>query len=218
LLAFSTTVAADGIEDIRRSLGGHGYSLASGLGTLYRNYVSTNTVEGENILMTMQAARYLMKLARQLKQGDEKARERMGTSPVTAYMARLYETESACRATTQEEFCEPKFQIDAFNHRARRLVAECFESVTRFQGDLGMAAPEAAAVSVAHCQNLIVTLFWAKIAELEKQGADAGCLRVLKNLAALNGLSLMAKYSGEFLEDGYFSGKQAKTVRAAREF
>lgn len=51
LKSYCTTVAADGIEDIRRCLGGHGFSLASGLGTLYRNYVSTNTVEGENILV-----------------------------------------------------------------------------------------------------------------------------------------------------------------------
>ena len=156
-----------------------------------------------------------MKQARSLSQNDNKVRDRLASSPVTAYLVRLFQTDTGCRAVTEQDFADPAIQVEAFNHRARRLVEECFEAVNKVEGDLGSAAPYAAALSVAHTQNLIVTLFWAKIAELEKCGADAACVAALKNLAVLNGLALMQKHIGEFLEDGYLSGKQAKQVRNA---
>ena len=42
------------------------------------------------LLMTQQAARYLIKIARQLHAGDKGARERMATSPVTALPSRAW--------------------------------------------------------------------------------------------------------------------------------
>lgn len=167
--------------------------------------------------MTQQASRYLMKQARSLSgKGDTEAlRTRLGRSPVTAYLSTLFRPDAPCRATSHAEFQDPQIQIAAFNHRARRLVEECFEAVQKHQGDLGTAAPYAAALSVAHTQNLIVSLFWAKIWELEKSGADASCVAMLKKLANLHSLSLIQKHAAEFLEDGYLSGMQIKQAREA---
>lgn len=44
LKSLTTTMAVDCIEECRRACGGHGYSLFSGLGMFYQDYVPTATV------------------------------------------------------------------------------------------------------------------------------------------------------------------------------
>uniref|UniRef100_A0A1I7ZZZ7 Acyl-CoA_dh_1 domain-containing protein n=1 Tax=Steinernema glaseri TaxID=37863 RepID=A0A1I7ZZZ7_9BILA len=54
---------AQGIEQCRMACGGHGYSHASGLPEAYGYAVGGCTYEGENIVMLLQVARFLMKVA-----------------------------------------------------------------------------------------------------------------------------------------------------------
>jgi acyl-CoA oxidase len=61
LKAFTTWIAADGIEECRRACGGHGYSKFSALPTLFANYVPAVTFEGDNYVLVQQTARYLIK-------------------------------------------------------------------------------------------------------------------------------------------------------------
>ncbi len=53
----STTLASDGMEAARRACGGHGYSLLSGLPTLFTHYVQNVTWEGDNNVMLLQVSR-----------------------------------------------------------------------------------------------------------------------------------------------------------------
>ena len=52
--ALGTTLASDGMEACRRCCGGHGYSLPSGLPTLFTSYVQNATWEGDNNVMYLQ--------------------------------------------------------------------------------------------------------------------------------------------------------------------
>ena len=54
LKAVLTAVASDGIEAARRACGGHGYSVLSGLLTMYASYVQNCTWEGDNNVMLLQ--------------------------------------------------------------------------------------------------------------------------------------------------------------------
>lgn len=54
LKAVCTWITADGIEACRRCCGGHGYSLLSGLPTLFASYVQNVTWEGDNNVMSLQ--------------------------------------------------------------------------------------------------------------------------------------------------------------------
>lgn len=54
LKAVCTWITADGIEACRRCCGGHGYSLLSGLPTLFASYVQNVTWEGDNNIMCLQ--------------------------------------------------------------------------------------------------------------------------------------------------------------------
>lgn len=52
--ALGTTLASNGMEAARRCCGGHGYSLASGLPTLFASYVQNATWEGDNNVLYLQ--------------------------------------------------------------------------------------------------------------------------------------------------------------------
>jgi hypothetical protein len=55
LKSYCTKLGADGIEEARRCLGGHGYSLFSGMIDFHRQFLATVTYEGENALLTVRA-------------------------------------------------------------------------------------------------------------------------------------------------------------------
>ena len=59
-------LAAEGIEDLRKACGGHGYLLASGIAALSADYVWQTTAEGDYIVMQLQTARFLVKCVDQV--------------------------------------------------------------------------------------------------------------------------------------------------------
>lgn len=73
LKAFCSEMAAKGIETCRLACGGHGFLLISGLPRLYATTVAACTYEGENTVMYLQAARYLLKCLAQPHQLSNKS-------------------------------------------------------------------------------------------------------------------------------------------------
>lgn len=61
LKSLCTSIAADGIEVCRRSMGGHGFGGGSGLVQLSNDYLAKPTVEGDNWMITQQVAAYVIK-------------------------------------------------------------------------------------------------------------------------------------------------------------
>lgn len=60
--AWFTTAAAEGAEDAKRCCGGHGYLSISGLSDIVATATACCTLEGDNMVMWQQTARYLMKV------------------------------------------------------------------------------------------------------------------------------------------------------------
>jgi acyl-CoA oxidase len=54
LQALCTWITCEGIERCRFQCGGHGYSLLSGLPTIYASYVQNATWEGDNNVLCLQ--------------------------------------------------------------------------------------------------------------------------------------------------------------------
>lgn len=52
--ALCTWITCEGIERCRFQCGGHGYSLLSGLPTIYTSYVQNATWEGDNNVLCLQ--------------------------------------------------------------------------------------------------------------------------------------------------------------------
>ena len=70
IINYDYILFADAIERCRRCCGGHGYSKASGLPTTLTDYLPSVTYEGENNVMFLQTARFLLKSVAAAKRGD----------------------------------------------------------------------------------------------------------------------------------------------------
>ncbi|PWN39061.1 acyl-CoA oxidase [Ceraceosorus guamensis] len=69
LKVFVTGFASAGLEEIRRSLGGHGYSKAAGIPDLSASFLQMVTVEGDNYIISQQASRRLMAILEAVIEG-----------------------------------------------------------------------------------------------------------------------------------------------------
>jgi len=67
LKSFTTMIAADGIEEMRKACGGHGFLACSGLPELFTTYLQNPTVEGDNHMLPQQVIRVLLKLVEAVK-------------------------------------------------------------------------------------------------------------------------------------------------------
>lgn len=61
LKSLCTKIAVDGIEDLRKSCGGNGYLLHSGIAFMGNDYLWQVTAEGDYIILTLLTARFLIK-------------------------------------------------------------------------------------------------------------------------------------------------------------
>lgn len=70
LKSLATDLAANGIETCRRAMGGHGFGGGTGLVQLNADYLAKPTVEGDNWMITQQAARYLISKCEDVASGN----------------------------------------------------------------------------------------------------------------------------------------------------
>lgn len=69
LKAVSSNEAVQAVEICRLACGGHGFLVSSGLHDIYTNCTAAQTYEGENTVMLLQTARYLVKAWAQVLSG-----------------------------------------------------------------------------------------------------------------------------------------------------
>ncbi|XP_076148999.1 peroxisomal acyl-coenzyme A oxidase 1 isoform X3 [Alosa pseudoharengus] len=211
LKAFTTWVANAGIEVCRMACGGHGYSQCSSLPDIYVTFTPTCTYEGENTVMMLQTARYLVKSYRQASKGEQltgivsylnEAQQRLQAQPVSS-------------RPTVVNVSDLASLVEAYKLRAAKLVEVAAKSL---QGELQKSkSPEDAwnnssidlvRASDAHCHYVVVKLFAAKLGEV----GDTGVHSALSTLALLYALHGVAQNSGDFLQAGLLTVPQLSSV------
>ena len=70
LKSFATTRGHAAIEECRKACGGQGFLRSSGIADLTCSFAEPVTVEGEQVILSLQVARFLIKSVRQLKAGE----------------------------------------------------------------------------------------------------------------------------------------------------
>ena len=58
------------MEDLRKACGGQGFLRSSGMPDIVESFCDPATVEGEQVIMSLQCSRFLIKSAAQLKRGQ----------------------------------------------------------------------------------------------------------------------------------------------------
>ena len=210
LKAFCTDVASLGIEACRRTCGGQGYSVLSGLPTIYTSYVQNVTWEGDNNVMYLQMARYLVK---QVLSGGQGA-EALGPS---------------MRSTSQrpEDWTNPKAIVRALSfvemYLAKGAVAKLsslagpgntevlFEGAAWNQSTMEL-------VQLAKCRCRLV-VFDAFAQEVGKAAAspdvDVSSREVLQEVCTLFGLLCLEESGADLLESEHVTPKQYRDIKAA---
>uniref|UniRef100_A0A670IFA0 Acyl-coenzyme A oxidase n=1 Tax=Podarcis muralis TaxID=64176 RepID=A0A670IFA0_PODMU len=208
LKAFSSWIANAGIEECRMACGGHGYSRCSGLPDIYVNFTPSCTYEGENTVMMLQTARFLVKSYTQVSSGQL-------VSGMMSYLndlpgLRIQPQQVAARPTAVH-INNPSSLVEAYKLRASRLVEFAAKNL---QAELNRRKSKEDAwnrtsvdlvrASEAHCHYVVVKLFTAKLSEI----GDPAVRAVLNNLCLLYALCGINKHSGDFLQGGILTDAQ----------
>lgn len=203
LKAVASAMAMWGVEACRLACGGHGYYRAAGLLRVYVDTTAACTYEGDNTVLLLQTARYLVRQYNAHRQGREVA-------SAVKYLG-LSEEQIQGR-TTMENI------IKAYQHRARRLVEvvgeRYVEAVAQGTEEWRAWNDDAIAMTTvarAHCELWVVESCARSLDRLE---ADESALRVLRMLIQLYALHGMVENSGEFLISRYLTPTD---MAAARE-
>lgn len=202
LKSITTAATADGIEECRKLCGGHGYLCSSGLPELFAVYVPACTYEGDNVVLLLQVARFLVKTVSQLVSWKKP----VGT---TAYMGRLQHLmESTCKVQKAEDWLNPSIVLEVFEARSARMSVECAKRLSKFTNQeegFQELSPSLVEAAVAHCQLIIVSKF---IEKLQGDIPGQGVKQQLQKLCSIYALYTLHKHLGDFLSTSTITPKQ----------
>ncbi|KAK9805355.1 hypothetical protein WJX73_005736 [Symbiochloris irregularis] len=216
LKALGTTLVSDGAEACRRCCGGHGYSMPSGLPTLFASYVQNATWEGDNNVLYLQAARSMIKGLAAVRAGKPAE----GTA---AYLTNAWqELSSTSRASCARDWRQPPVLIDALRHRAARLGIRALEKLQaaghdqlQFEGSAwNDNTVDFIRAARAHSAFNLMQNFAESVSAVSKEGSVSGpASRALQLLVSLFGMFTVLSDLGDFLEDRYITGPMAAQLR-----
>lgn len=221
LKSFTTTVAADGIEECRKACGGHGFLACSGLPELINSYLQSPTVEGDNHMLPQQVVKVLLKLVQavQSNEGIVAYQSCDSYGLVPSLEAIIHGGQEQCSAVDQTSLCDLPTLLLAFRHRAARLLVVVAQQINddvmggkSMQHAWNNALIAMARASRAYSIFLVIRDFCHGIQEEERTNLGPNEVEVMLDLAKLFALYWIEKDLGEFLEDGYLTSKQAKWV------
>lgn len=225
LKSFTTTVAADGMEDCRKACGGHGFLMCSGLPELITTYLQNPTVEGDNHMLPQQVIKVLLKLVEAVQQNadlsDYEPCDSYHLVPSLQSILHSGGNKETCEAKSQADLLEIPVLLFAFRHRAARLLVQVARHLQQTssgrtpQEAWNQALVEMARASRAYSQFLLLRNFVDGIQEevVTKNTIGSAEASVLTDLARLFALYWMEREIGDFLEDGFLSAQQSQWVR-----
>ncbi|KAG7486680.1 peroxisomal acyl-coenzyme A oxidase 1 isoform X2 [Solea senegalensis] len=212
LKAFTTWAANGAVEVCRMSCGGHGYSCSSALPDIYVELTPMCTYEGENTVMMLQTARYLVKSYQQAKAGQQ-------LSGSVSYLSdaeqRRVQPQPVAARPTVVDINDLASLVEVYKLRAANLVQLAAKSIQqelqnrKSQADAwNSSATDLVRASDAHCHYVVVKLFTEKLGEIN----DTAIHSVLSTLALLYALHGIQQNSGDFLLAGLLRGPQVLQI------
>ncbi|XP_050419346.1 peroxisomal acyl-coenzyme A oxidase 1 [Patella vulgata] len=207
LKACSSYAASEMIETCRMACGGHGYSQASGFPKIYVNVTPACTYEGENTVLLLQTARYLMKCLNSSAQGEE----------LPTLMSYLNKSTGGKTSTITDRL-SLRSLVEAFEHRAARLIRECGSRIQTLTSRgmkpdvaLNSTSVQLVKAATAHVECCVVKIF---VNEVERKDVNPQLKPVLQAMCQLYTVYLLLQNSGEFMQDGFVTGQQVEVLNS----
>lgn len=167
---------SEGLEESRKAMGGHGFSIFSGVADLFATFVPANTYEGDNFVLVQQVGRALLKQVSFLASGKPL------TLKSASYLESLKQGTDATYAL--KETITNDALLEMYGIRAARLVAELAKEAQsgRAWEDLNM---ECWNVSFAHAEYHLLKEMLLKVKSIEQSREYAPLASTLAKLAHL---------------------------------
>lgn len=175
---------SEGIEEARKTMGGHGFSVFSGVSEQFANFVPANTYEGENFVLCQQVGRALLKQIKNLASGKDVNLKTVDylnllkqgdlTQPVTL--------------TGASSLHDSKTQLAILGTRAARLAANLAKKVQsgRAWSDLNLECWE---ICLAHAEYHLLQQLVNKIQQLQSSTQYSALVPVIQSIADLVSLN-----------------------------
>mmetsp|Transcript_94822 Transcript_94822/g.182235 ORF Transcript_94822/g.182235 Transcript_94822/m.182235 type:complete len:702 (+) Transcript_94822:48-2153(+) len=199
LKATTTKLACDGIEELRRACGGHGYLHFAGLGEIYSNCMLMFTGEGENYMIIQQLTRWLLK-------GD------FGTG-----WAGFLSVEGApkCQVKDKAGWLDMDAQVAALHSRARLRVSDIKVQVNAAlaAGKSGVQAAQGVQWDGIQASFAVGEALMADAFAEGVRKADPVLQPVLQHLCSLFCLDLLERNLSDLLMNDYATPAQGKALR-----
>ncbi|KNC54603.1 Acox1 protein [Thecamonas trahens ATCC 50062] len=194
LKSLTTSLAGDGCEALRKSVGGVGFLVASGLPDLFSGYVGVETAEGENFLLTQQTARALLKALQTAVGGG-------ALTGSSAYLERFAAVTGGERwsPTDGDAVADLAALVTAYEHRSLALTVATAQSLQ---------------AAIAGGKPYVEAWIEAQVEAFRMSRAHSFVV-IVRNFAQLFALYWMEVHAGEFLDSGFVSAEQVVWVRAA---
>jgi acyl-CoA oxidase len=224
LKAYCSWATKDAIELCRLCCGGQGFMALAGFGTTFGNYAPNATYEGDNNVLCLQTARYLLKVARAVAAAGRGKGGAVTVEDVpTASGGARYLLEaggggelgsSSKLGKNGVPLCDFNALLTAYAHAARRQVLAAARRAGNSKADEAMSRDMVAWIKAAkaHCAYVVLLNFVDAVAE-SKSRVSAATSAVMDRLVALHALATIDDNMGDFIEDGYVSAEQAGAIR-----
>mmetsp|Transcript_92191 Transcript_92191/g.282185 ORF Transcript_92191/g.282185 Transcript_92191/m.282185 type:complete len:728 (-) Transcript_92191:320-2503(-) len=214
LKAVSTVLMADGMEQCRKCMGGHGFLNSAGVGPQMLSALPQATYEGDFVVLSIQVGQQLLNAvsARMLKQRK--------SNPKTPLLQYIYEFDpmnvpKPPKVDDLEGLLDDgEFLVSCMKHRANFLhftTAQTFQQEVQRQGKPGPATLDAVKIELmrmtyAHAYVLYAELFLKRVQETEAEYPKvASVLRLLFQLFCISVMDTSYEKGGglgEFIAAG----------------
>uniref|UniRef100_A0A6M2DSR8 Acyl-coenzyme A oxidase n=1 Tax=Xenopsylla cheopis TaxID=163159 RepID=A0A6M2DSR8_XENCH len=195
LKVLSTSDAAAGVETCRLACGGHGYMACSNLPAMYGLATAACTYEGENTVLLLQAARYLMKA---WAQAVATPNELM---PTVKYLAK--------GAKEKDSSVPWKNTIEGLITAAQMVAAGCvkqsYKNIEKRKSAghspedaWNLTSLELVKAADAHCRAFVIEKTLSQI-QAKMKGLSAPLCKVLIQLAELYAVDWALNHVGDLL-------------------
>ncbi|XP_050343192.1 probable peroxisomal acyl-coenzyme A oxidase 1 [Nymphalis io] len=179
LKAASTADAAACVERCRLACGGHGYMLSSNLPVTYGLVTAACTYEGENTVMLLQTARFLVKAWQQAISGNT-------LTPTVSYLGVL---RNGRRSPPWDNTIEGI--IAGFQRVAAGKIGQCVAQIEKrqksgmsYEDAWNMTSVQLTSASEAHCRAILLATYFDET-EARAGGVSPALRRVLRQLVDL---------------------------------
>lgn len=194
LKAVSSNEAVQAVEKCRLACGGHGFLQSAGFHDIYTNCTAAQTYEGENTVMLLQTARYLIKAWSQALSGQ--------TLPPTVQYLQNYKHQTGERVnwdptisgilSSLQATAAGKIALAHKHIEARKKTYSPEEAVNQ-------TGVELLRVAELHCQSFLLQSTIEMVANT-KQKVSTQIGQVLQDILELYAVDLAIRFLGDLLQ------------------